>query len=63
VVEKDSRGLPARWKYFWQSLAVPAPRVYLYANAASPAETQLIVPFFKQVRSRLARCSSCSPIS
>ena len=24
VVEKDSRGLPARWKYFWQSARKPA---------------------------------------
>ena len=49
VVEKDSRGLPARWKYFWQSLAGLGAALYLYASAASPAETQLIVPFFKQV--------------
>ncbi|MCG3169066.1 MAG: Phospho-N-acetylmuramoyl-pentapeptide-transferase [Pseudomonadales bacterium] len=49
VVEKDSRGLPARWKYFWQSLAGAGAALYLYASAVSPAETQLIVPFFKQV--------------
>ena len=49
VVEKDSRGLPARWKYFWQSVAGLGAAIYLYASAASPAETQLIVPFFKQV--------------
>ncbi|MCB1667701.1 MAG: phospho-N-acetylmuramoyl-pentapeptide-transferase [Porticoccaceae bacterium] len=49
VVEKDSRGLPARWKYFWQSVAGIGAAVFLYSSAASPAETQLIVPFFKQV--------------
>jgi len=49
VIEKDPRGLPARWKYFWQSLAGAGAAVYLYANAGSAAETQLIVPFFKQV--------------
>ena len=49
VVEKDARGLPARWKYFWQSVAGLGAALYLYAAAGSPAETQLIVPFFKQV--------------
>lgn len=49
VVEKHSQGLPARWKYFWQSLAGLGAAVFLYTSAASPAETQLIVPFFKQV--------------
>ena len=49
VVEKNSRGLPARWKYFWQSVAGLGASYYLYASAVSPAETQLIVPFFKNV--------------
>ena len=49
VIEKDPRGLPARWKYFWQSLVGAGAAVYLYASAGSAAETQLIVPFFKQV--------------
>ena len=30
VVERDSRGLPARWKYLWQSLAGLAVALYLY---------------------------------
>ena len=25
VIEKNSRGLPSRWKYFWQSVFGPAP--------------------------------------
>ncbi|HCO60659.1 MAG TPA: phospho-N-acetylmuramoyl-pentapeptide-transferase [Porticoccaceae bacterium] len=49
VVEKNSQGLPARWKYFWQSVAGLGAAVFLYTSAASSAETQLIVPFFKQV--------------
>jgi phospho-N-acetylmuramoyl-pentapeptide-transferase len=49
VVEKDPRGLPARWKYFWQSVAGLAAAVYLYTSSATPAETQLIVPFVKSV--------------
>ncbi len=47
VVEKDSRGLPARWKYFWQSAAGLTAAIALYATTDSPAETQLIIPFFK----------------
>ncbi len=49
VVEKDTRGRPARWKYFWQSVAGLGAAVFLYQSALSPAETQLIVPFFKEV--------------
>jgi phospho-N-acetylmuramoyl-pentapeptide-transferase len=49
VVERDSRGLPARWKYLWQSLAGLGAAVYLYSIAATAAETALIVPFFKNV--------------
>ncbi len=49
VVEKNSRGLPARWKYFWQSVGGIGAALFLYVTASSPAETELIVPFFKEV--------------
>ncbi len=49
VVEKNTRGLPARWKYFWQSVAGLGAAIYLYQTAMSPAETALIIPFFKNV--------------
>ncbi|RVU30480.1 phospho-N-acetylmuramoyl-pentapeptide-transferase [Neptunomonas marina] len=49
VVEKNSRGLPAKWKYFWQSVGGFGAATVLYATAQSPAETQLIVPIFKDV--------------
>ncbi|GAA0787474.1 phospho-N-acetylmuramoyl-pentapeptide-transferase [Marinobacterium sediminicola] len=49
VVEKNPRGLPARWKYFWQSIGGIGAAVVLYMTAQSPVETQLIVPFFKDV--------------
>jgi phospho-N-acetylmuramoyl-pentapeptide-transferase len=49
VVEKNSRGLPARWKYFWQSVGGLGAALVLYFTAQSPAETQLIVPIFKDV--------------
>lgn len=49
VVEKNSKGLPAKWKYFWQSTAAFAVAIFLYVTAQTPAETQLFIPFFKDV--------------
>lgn len=49
LVRKDPKGLIARWKYFWQSVFGLAAAIYLYLNASSPAETTLIIPFFKNV--------------
>ena len=49
VVQKNSRGLPARWKYLWQSIGALGAACALYFSAQTPAETQLIVPFFKDV--------------
>ncbi len=49
VVQKNSRGLPARWKYLWQSVGALGAACALYFTAQTPAETQLIVPFFKSV--------------
>ncbi|WP_370981291.1 phospho-N-acetylmuramoyl-pentapeptide-transferase [Agaribacterium sp. ZY112] len=47
VVEKNSKGLPARWKYLWQSVFGLAASIYLYYTAQSPVETTLYFPFFK----------------
>ncbi len=49
VFRKNAIGLPARWKYFWQSLIGVAAAVILYKSALGPAETQYIFPFFKSV--------------
>jgi phospho-N-acetylmuramoyl-pentapeptide-transferase len=49
VVEKNPRGLTARWKYLWQSLFGLTAASALYYTAQSPAETELIVPFFKDI--------------
>ncbi len=49
VVARDSRGLPARWKYLWQSVAGLAAALYLYLAFDTPVTTQLYVPFFKDV--------------
>ncbi len=49
VVEKNPRGLPARWKYFWQSIAGFLTAYILFQTAQVPVETQLIFPFFKDL--------------
>ncbi len=47
VIRRDPKGLPGRWKYFWQSLAAFAIVLYLYDTSILPEETNLYVPFFK----------------
>jgi phospho-N-acetylmuramoyl-pentapeptide-transferase len=47
LVVGDSRGLIARYKYFWQSVAGLGAAIALYVTARSEIETTLIVPFFK----------------
>lgn len=53
VVRKDPKGLIARWKYFWQSLVALGVAFYLFWQAKQPAETALLVPFFKDVMPQL----------
>ncbi|MCP3851615.1 MAG: phospho-N-acetylmuramoyl-pentapeptide-transferase [Gammaproteobacteria bacterium] len=49
VVYKDTKGLIARYKYFWQSLIGAVAAVYLYMSAQTPEETLLLIPFMKDV--------------
>ena len=53
VIRKDSKGLIARWKYFWLSVVAIAVSFYLYQSASLEAETALLVPFFKEVMPQL----------
>lgn len=47
VIYNDSKGLIARYKYAAQSIVGIGAALYLYQTATIPAETELIVPFFK----------------
>ncbi len=47
LVLKNSKGLSAKQKIFWQSLIAITAAMYLYVNASYPIHTQLTVPFFK----------------
>lgn len=49
LVLKNSDGLSARSKIFWQSLVALSVAVFLFMTAGTPAETALIVPFFKDI--------------
>ena len=49
LVLRNSKGLAARHKYLSQSVFGFAAALYLYSTASLPAETTLIVPFFKGV--------------
>ncbi len=49
LVHKDPRGMGARSKFLWQSIAGISAALFLYLTANSSAELQLIVPLFKEV--------------
>ena len=49
VVERDPRGLPAKAKFFWQSLIAITAVATLAWSAKLPQQTELLVPFFKAV--------------
>lgn len=48
LILRDSKGLSAKRKYILQSLLGLGVASYLYFTATVPAETQLLIPFFKQ---------------
>ena len=49
VVYRDPNGLASRWKFFWQSVLGAGAALFIAYSASSPAQTELIVPFFKSV--------------
>jgi phospho-N-acetylmuramoyl-pentapeptide-transferase len=49
LVLKNSRGMPARQKYLFQSILGLGAACFLYATAKVPAQTELMIPFFKNL--------------
>jgi len=49
LMRKNTKGLPGRWKYFWQSVIGFSIAIILYQKASLPVETSLLVPFFKHL--------------
>jgi phospho-N-acetylmuramoyl-pentapeptide-transferase len=50
LVLKDSRGLAARWKYFWQSVFGLGVALFLYFTADTPAATTFYLPLIKHAQ-------------
>jgi phospho-N-acetylmuramoyl-pentapeptide-transferase len=53
VIRKDAKGLIARWKYFWQTIAGLTTAIFLFYIAQGPNETALLIPFVKEVLPQL----------
>ena len=49
IRRQNSDGLPAKWKIFWQTVIALLASSYLYTTADMAIQTDLIVPFFKEV--------------
>ncbi len=49
VIQRNSKGLPASAKFFWQSVIALLVAVYLAMTASLPQQTEMIVPFFKEI--------------
>ena len=49
VVQRNSRGLPARWKYLWQSVFGLGAALALFLTSDGGVENTLYVPFFKNI--------------
>jgi phospho-N-acetylmuramoyl-pentapeptide-transferase len=49
VVHRNPKGLSAKAKYFWQSLIGLSAALFVAYSTQLPAQTELIVPFFKHV--------------
>ena len=49
ILKQNSDGLSAKWKIFWQTIVALSASSYLYTTADMAIQTDLIVPFFKEV--------------
>ncbi len=49
LLSGSSKGLSAKYKYFWQSIIGFGIAIFLYNMAIIPVETNLYVPFFKNI--------------
>ena len=49
VVHRNPKGLPAKVKFFWQSVFGVAAACFIAFSTHLPAQTEFIVPFFKQI--------------
>ncbi|WMY95975.1 MAG: phospho-N-acetylmuramoyl-pentapeptide-transferase [Arsenophonus sp.] len=53
IISKDSKGLIARWKYFWQSILSLSIAFMLYITGNNTSVTVFVVPFLKDLMPQL----------
>lgn len=53
VISKYTKGLVARWKYFWQSAIALTVACTMYTIGKGTPATVLVVPFFKEIAPQL----------
>ena len=53
LVLQDPKGLIARWKYLWQTVAGLGAALVLYFTATDPMDTALLIPYLKDVSIQL----------
>ena len=63
LVMRDSRGLAARWKYFWQSVFGLGAALFLYFSADTPAATTFYLPLIKQAQVPLGQVADAAAAS
>ena len=49
LVLKNAKGLSGGWKFWWQTVLGLSAAIILYVTVQSPVETELILPFFKNI--------------
>lgn len=49
LVLKNSKGMPGRWKLFWQSLITLIAIIFLYFSKSLPVNSEITIPFFKSL--------------
>lgn len=49
IIRKNTKGLPPRWKFFWQSILGLMTVLMLYFTACTPQATALTIPMAKNV--------------
>jgi phospho-N-acetylmuramoyl-pentapeptide-transferase len=49
IIDKNPRGIGAKQKFFWQKVSGLVAATFLYTTAQTAAQTELLVPLFKNV--------------
>lgn len=53
IIKNNSKGLSAKWKYFWQSIIAIIIAVLIFLKYQNSNVTQLVIPFFKEIMPQL----------